>query len=437
MSDAENARRTDVKITFDGADITKSIRPYLLSLTYIDNEEDETDEIQIQVQDRDGIWMEEWLNEAVEAASSTAVGGGGDLTVGDTVQFTGSYHYIASSSDAGFPARPGPAKITLHAPGSKHPWHLIHTDGTSNVYGWVNESDIQKVGSEGTKDVTSGLEIRASIIRENWNGEGRRKVLPCGRFELDSVTASGPPAVISMKGTSLPFRAKIRQTKRSKAWENYTLSGIAGEMAAANGMTCMYEAEEDPFYSRAEQVKTSDIQFLETLCHRAGISLKAGGNVLILFDQAAYEAKAPVFTIRQGDGSYTRYKLDIGTAGTQYSSCRVSCVGADGKCIEGVAKVEDYDAKAKTNQQLEVTAGVATPEEAKKLAVKLLRRHNRYEKTASFTMLGNPGLAAGVTGRLKGWGGWDGKYIVTQATHTVGAAGYITKIKLRRTLGGY
>ena len=52
-------------------------------------------------------------------------------------------------------------------------------------------------------------------------------------------------------------------------------------------------------------------------------------------------------------------------------------------------------------------------------------------------MLGNPGLAAGVTGRLKGWGGWDGKYIVTQATHTVGAAGYITKIKLRRTLGGY
>ena len=80
---------------------------------------------------------------------------------------------------------------------------------------------------------------------------------------------------------------------------------------------------------------------------------------------------------------------------------------------------------------------MATPEEAKKLAGKLLRRHNRYEKTASFTMLGNPGLAAGVTGRLKGWGGWDGKYIVTQATHTVGAAGYITKIKLRRTLGGY
>ena len=44
MGNRDNARRTAVQIAFNKTDITKSIGPYLKSLTYIDNEEDETDE---------------------------------------------------------------------------------------------------------------------------------------------------------------------------------------------------------------------------------------------------------------------------------------------------------------------------------------------------------------------------------------------------------
>ena len=41
-------------------------------------------------------------------------------------------------------------------------------------------------------------------------------------------------------------------------------------------------------------------------------------------------------------------------------SCRVSYVDpATGECISGVAKIEDYKPKAKSNQQLEITAKVA------------------------------------------------------------------------------
>ena len=217
----------------------------------------------------------------------------------------------------------------------------------------------------------------------------------------------------------------------------YTLSGIANEIAGANGMVCMYESASDPFYARVEQLKTSDIQFLETLCHNAGISLKATNRILVLFDQAAYESKAAVFTIKRGGGAYTKHKLNVGTADTQYSSCRVSYVDSTGKCIEGIAKVEDYKADAKNNQQLEITAKVADKAEAKALAEKLLRKHNRYAKTATFTMPGNPDLVAGVTVMLEKWGGWDGKYIITQAKHTVDGSGYTVQIKLRRVLEGY
>ena len=110
---------------------------------------------------------------------------------------------------------------------------------------------------------------------------------------MDSVAASGPPDVINIKGTSLPFTAQVRQTKKSKAWESYTLSGIANEIAGTNGLSCMFESANDPFYERVEQRKTSDSAFLAKLCKDAGISLKATDGQLVLFDQSKYEAQPP------------------------------------------------------------------------------------------------------------------------------------------------
>ena len=191
-------------------------------------------------------------------------------------------------------------------------------------------------------------------------------------------------------------------------------------------------------YGRVEQYKQSDIAFLSKLCHEAGISLKATNNLIVLFDQEDYEKKSPVLTIVRGSGSYTKHKLNAGTAGTQYASCRVSYTDpGTGKCIEATVKVEDYNDKAKNNQQLEITAKVASVAEAKTKAEKYLRLHNKYAKTATFTLPGNPDIVAGVTAKLTGWGAWDGKYIVEQAAHSVGSSGYTTQVKLRKTLEGY
>ncbi|MBQ4322944.1 MAG: hypothetical protein IJC19_03290 [Clostridia bacterium] len=62
--------------------------------------------------------------------------------VGDTVYFSGNRHYTSSSSDRSYSARPGPARVTNRAEGRKHPYHIIHTDKTSNVYGWVDEDTV-------------------------------------------------------------------------------------------------------------------------------------------------------------------------------------------------------------------------------------------------------------------------------------------------------
>ena len=64
----------------------------------------------------------------------------GNYKVGDVVNFHGGTHYLSSDSGSkGFTAKAGKAKITLKKPGKSHPYHLIHSDSSSNVYGWVDE----------------------------------------------------------------------------------------------------------------------------------------------------------------------------------------------------------------------------------------------------------------------------------------------------------
>lgn len=442
MSDKNIARRALAEISFDGTDITKSIRPYFKSLTYTDNEEGEADDLQITLQDRDGIWMEKWLNDAIDAAANST---GGETSESNTYTVT---------AKIGLNVRKGPGtnyeKIgalsygaTVEVLSIENGWAQIEYAGRT-AYVSAQYLKQEKETAEETGNATTGLKIEAVILRQNWNGDGKDEALECGIFELDSLVCDGPPAEVKIKATSLPYDAQIRQTEKSKGWEEYNLSGIAGEMASKNGMVLMFLSGSDPYYERVEQRQMSDIAFLRKLCRDAGISLKASSKMLILFDQQEYESKDAVLTIHnknknaKPDEKYLSYELNIGTENSRYQSCRVSYNDPKtGKKITATAKVPDYSGTNENNQQLEITAKVSSTAEAMKLAEKQLRLHNRNCRGADFTMPGNPKLAAGVTVKLEGWGGWDGKYIVRTAAHTVGGSGYTTAIQLNKVLEGY
>lgn len=62
--------------------------------------------------------------------------------VGDVVDFKGGKHYVSSTSSKGYSAKAGKAKITKKNTAGKHPYHLIHANSKSNVYGWVDEDTI-------------------------------------------------------------------------------------------------------------------------------------------------------------------------------------------------------------------------------------------------------------------------------------------------------
>ncbi|MFR9137367.1 MAG: LysM peptidoglycan-binding domain-containing protein [Gemmiger formicilis] len=51
-------------------------------------------------------------------------------------------HYANAQAASGTTVKPGQAKVTAVAPAGKHPYHLVHTDSASTVYGWVDAAAI-------------------------------------------------------------------------------------------------------------------------------------------------------------------------------------------------------------------------------------------------------------------------------------------------------
>lgn len=72
-----------------------------------------------------------------------------EYKVGDVVSFTGTKHYTSAQAASGVSCRPGKAKVTQVAKGTKHPYHIIHTGSDSNVYGWVDAADIAGASTSG------------------------------------------------------------------------------------------------------------------------------------------------------------------------------------------------------------------------------------------------------------------------------------------------
>ena len=345
---AELARRTVIAVKIGGVDISADMNRYLLQMTYTDHEEEKADDLQISLDDREGVWLTDWLD---------------------------------------------------------------------------------------SEDGTKGAEISAVIIQKNWESDGRDRVLDCGVFSIDGLDGSGPPSAASIKATALPFTSAIRTATHTRAWEKTTLKAIAGEIASKSGMTLMFESSYNPLYDRREQVEISDIVFLQGLCHNAGISLKVASGFIILFDAADYEQKPAVRTLRRGQSDITSYRFGTSTNDTNYARCHVSYTDPQtGQTIEYTYTPQGADPEGQT---LKINERVKTRDEARQLAMKRLRKKNKGETQAEFTLVGDVRLVSGVNVEVAGYGMFDGKYIIATATHGVTGSGYTLQIKLRRVLEGY
>ncbi len=345
------ARQCQVLVTYDDKDISTDLQPYLKGVSYTDNLSGEADDLQLTLEDKEGLWQSTW-----------------------------------------FPDK--------------------------------------------------GATLDVSIKLSNWQGINEQTVR-LGLFEIDEITSQGVPSEVQIKAVSVPDSNSLRGKERTRSWEKAELKKIANDIATDAELALVYDVEDyNPTIDRAEQTEQSDLSFLYKLCADHGLALKICNKQVVIFDEAKYEtADAVMLLLKPGAISTSTlavvdklksYSLRSKVRDT-YKACHVKYQESKKK-----AKIEATftDPNKTEGKTLEVNEQVKSIAEAERLAKKKLREKNCEEVTGSFSFLGNPELLAAVNVELAGYGAFDGKYIITKATHDIGN-GYTTNIDIRRCLNGY
>lgn len=432
MSNKNMARRVELRLKFQNVEVPADINDYLSSLTFTDEEEDNADDLQLTFDDREQKWLGSWLEVKPTYIKTTT-------TIQRQVEAEDVVNYVVKKGDTLWAIAQkylgSGAKYTQIASENniKNP-NLIYPGQVFKITTGGTATQTVTETKETTKKISDPKLLSATIVQRNWHDNGKDAILDCGTFELDSVDASGPPAKLTLKGTSIPYTSTMRTCKKSRAWENTTLEVIAKQLSDENNLQLMYLADKKPQYKRKEQVQTSDIAFLQKLCKAAGLALKVTTLSVVIYDAEEYDSKPAIKTIKFGSDDYISYKLGTSLHDTAYTSCHVSYTDPDSK--ETIESTYTPDSTEGTGQVLEVNEKVSSKSEAYELAKKRLREKNTQEFTASFTMLGDVQLVAGATVKLEGFQKFDRKYKITKATHKL-TGGYTTDIELKQVLEGY
>ena len=255
--------------------------------------------------------------------------------------------------------------------------YLLDITYTDNLSGTVDVSlSLEDRGRLWVGDwyPTKGSLLEVAINTVAWDSlDDKQFTLPVGQFEIDEFEGSSLPDVVKIKGVAVIGTTDLREKKKDESWKDTTLKAIATEKAKANNLKLVWDTDFDPPLKDASQSAESDLAFLQKLCNDAGFSLKVSTEQLIIFDDYKYEIVKPTVVIRRPGGQY---------------------------------------------QPIQVKEG------------------EQEADTMSLSLPGHPLLMAAITVKMEGFGVFDGNYLITKATHTVGAH-YSTSVELRRCLHGY
>ncbi len=373
-------KRTFLRLLFtaSGTDVTQDILPDLLSFSYEDKETGEADELRLTLKDETGKWAASWKPDGGEIVDAY-------LAAGDVVN-------------------------------------------------------------------------------------GRGDELFCGRFYADRLSVSGSPRTFELSAVSTPLKHPIRRRLVTRAWESYSLRRIAQEIADGNSMRLYYDVEEDPQYDRRDQKEESNLSFLNRLCEDAGFSIKVTEDRIVIFDQASYEKKPPIKTLELGVSNILSWSFESQQSET-YKTCTVawrdpklkskSSAGGYNFDLEkpgsdrpqydmDLQKVERAQSNPAVHyfsytdptvgdegQEYKLKKRVTSKAEAERLAKATLRKLNKRSVTGSITVVGDPSLLSGCVVECKGFGSFDGNFIISSASHEVSGGGYTTAIGLRRVNANY
>jgi phage protein D len=374
----------------------------------------------------------------------------------------------ATRSDTAQPIYPGHAfyvpAFELRLRGASAPRDVIRdvmqvsfTDSLTDVDSFevtINNWDAQNLAFKYSDDYLfdPGTEV------ELWMGyrDSKLQLMITGEIvELrPSFPSAGQPTLV-IHGLDLLHR--LRKEQRNKAWVEKTDTEIARQIASDLGITLAPLSPDllaqEPRNNYLMQDNAYDIIFLLGRARRIGYDLRVlesgtDGSVAgrQLYFAPTTAVKRPTYELTWGK-SLVEFQPSLSTANQVGQVVVRGWDPVNKKLFEHTATLDDLATRGLgpqgRNQTLyrsfadrkEVVATkiVASKREAEQLAIETLQLIAKGLVTGTATVVGLPDLRTGSVVRISGIGQrFDGRYCVTDSTHTISDAGYLTRFGFRR-----
>jgi len=269
-----------------------------------------------------------------------------------------------------------------------------------------------------------GDTITAKIVTSNWLGE-----LDCGEFVVDDIDYSGYPLVMNLKALSVPMSGDFSDNKKSDTWNKATLSEVAQSVGEKNGIPVEYEADYDPVIDFVSQTKMSDKNFLHTELKKYGLTLKLFSNKIVIYDMSEAEKESPNLVITENE--IISFSAHTTIANTAYTSADVKYTDKTGELVTYTKEIENDNASEE--KKYTHNSRVKSVEEAERVATSVLREKNMEETTFDFSKPGDPRFISGITYEVKGFGRFDGIYLIDKAEHSL-QGGYTVNVSSHKVM---
>ncbi len=308
-----------------------------------------------------------------------------------------------------------------------------HVNITDNIKGSLKSFSYTDMASKETDSISVALQDRerkwmgswapakgdhvsANAVFRDWGNEGDHWEIYCGLFEVDDISMSGPPASCTIGAVSIPRSEAFNEEERTKNWEEITVREIALEIAGRAGISLYYEAE-DITVKSLEQDRQTDCKFLYSVCEKYGLAMKVFAEKIVIFDEAVYEAAAPVSNLHYED--FSRYSYKSKLEGT-YTGAKIS-YSDPGTGETHVVTVGGGNRIKEINEEADSAI------DAQKKAIAALNNANKNDTTFSGTVMARKELIASRCIGISGMGTMDGTYYLDKVTTKIAASGASTQ----------
>jgi len=254
--------------------------------------------------------------------------------------------------------------------------------------------------------------------------------LECGEFEIDQMTISGPPDIISIKGTSISLTSDIKTIRtvsyppKGSPLDKIPLMQIVNSVAMSSGLMVHPKNVIDTMSLKINQNK-SNAEFLLDLAEQTGHIFLIRNGLVVFTKKDETELFPPVGTLTRKD--VISYSMSDSTHGI-YKKCVVSY---DELYTKKKITVTAENKDSPTDNILKIEKPFANEAEAKKYAESQLGNKSPAKK-ASFTIPGNHKMVAGANILVDGFGHLDDKYRIESSTHSINrSSGYTTVLEVK------